>query len=78
MIDQKLVQLVEKLKGKSVYDNLKAISQGKCKDRVQETIGISSLCTHALIEMQKDKSFRELVTILYEKFGELLYHLDDK
>ena len=75
MIDQKLVQLVEKLKGKSVYDNLKDISQGKCKDKVQEGIGISSLLTHALIEHKTDKSYRSLIGELYEKLGELLWTL---
>ena len=75
MIDTKLTNLVEKLKGKSVYNNLREIALGKCKDKVQETIGISSLLTHCLIECRTDPSYKPLVTTLFEKLSELLYEL---
>jgi len=73
--ENQLENLVEKLKGKSVYENLKAISLGKCKDPIREVIGVSSLCTHALIELETNKEYKILVANLYEKLGQLIYDL---
>jgi len=75
MVEKQLQTLVQKLKGKSVYVNLKQIAEGKCKDPVREVIGISSLLTHSLIEMQKNKEYKLLVANLYEKLGSLIYNL---
>jgi len=74
-IGAQLVALVEKLKGKSVYSNLKKISEGKCEDKLQEIIGVSSLLTHSLIEMKTHKKYKILSSNLVEKIAELFYNL---
>jgi len=74
-IEKQLIQLVEKLKGKSCYDNLKNISKGTSKDKIQEAIGISSLLTHSIIELKEDPDYKILTSNLFEKLGMLLYNL---
>jgi hypothetical protein len=75
IVEKQLELLIEKLKGKSVYENLKNISLGKEKDSIREVVGISSLLTHALIEMKIDKNYKMLVASLYERLGILIYNL---
>lgn len=75
IVEQQLALLVDKLKGKSVYENLKNISLGKEVDPIREVVGISSLLTHALIEMEIDKEYKILVASLYERLGSLIYNL---
>lgn len=68
--------LLSKLKGKSVYKNLKDIAEGKCKNKYREVIGVSSLLTHSLIEKEKGNNYNLLITVLYEKLGNLIYDLN--
>jgi hypothetical protein len=76
LLEQQFQELVTKLKGKSVYTNLELIAKGKCKTPITEIIGVSSLLTHGLIELEKNKKYKLLVSHLYEKLGELLYRLE--
>jgi len=73
--DKLLAKLIENVKGKSVYTNLKSIANGKCKDKIEEAKGISSAITHCLIEHQKDPQYKPLIASLFEKLGQLLYEL---
>jgi len=75
-VQRQLATLVEKLKGKSVYTSLKRISEGKCENKVNEVIGISSLLTHSLIEMKKNPDYVKLTDNLYVKLGELIAGLN--
>ena len=71
-----LAELVEKLKGKSVYSTIKKISANEGLDDFTTLKGLSSLFTHCVIECQKDnKEFRCLFPIILEKINELVYKL---
>jgi hypothetical protein len=71
-----LAELVEKLKGKSVYSTIKKISLGEGKDDYMTLKGLSSLLTHAVIECEHgNKEFRCLLPVIMEKLNELVYKL---
>ena len=57
-----LSELVEKLKGKSVYNNIKRISEGKVEDKWELAKGYSSLLTHIFIECQQHRLEYSLLT----------------
>ena len=70
---QLLESLVEKLRGKSVFSNLKKIIRGESIDNVNHAVGISSLMTHVLIEIkQGNKEYKILLPDLYSKLGKLI------
>lgn len=69
---QLLEALVEKLRGKSVFNNLKKIIRGESVDPVNHAIGISSLITHVLIECKNNKEYKMLLPDLYTKLGKLI------
>ena len=69
-----LGQLVEKLKGKSVYKTLTQILEGRCENKATEMKGLFSLGTHIAIECEKDNSeYGLLLPYVYEKLGELIF-----
>jgi len=65
--------LVEKLKGKSVFRTLKKITEKKSLDRSTCLKGLFSLGTHIIIESEKNSEYGILLPDIYEKIGELLY-----
>ena len=69
---QLLETLVEKLRGKSVFSNLKKIIRGESVDVVNHAIGISSLITHVLIECKQNSEYKVLLQDLYVKLGKLI------
>ena len=71
--DQLMAQLVEKLKGKSVYHTLKAISEGKVDSPDRALKGLFSLGTHIAIELEQgNKEFGMLLPALHVKIGKLI------
>jgi hypothetical protein len=69
-----LSELIEKLKGKSVYRTLKKIDEGKETDENAILKGLFSLGTHVLIECQQGKEeFRMLLPFIYKRIGEELF-----
>ena len=70
-----LKQLVEKLKGKSVYKTLKKIEEGSLKKGPKFLKGLFSLGSHIAIEVERgNKEYRMLYPVIYEKLGEILYN----
>jgi hypothetical protein len=70
--DKLLENLVEKLRGKSVYVGLKKVTEGKAND-LDEIKSISSLITHVIIESKDNSEFKLLLPMLFEKLGVLIY-----
>lgn len=67
-----LIQLIEKLKGKSVYDTLIRINAGKATYN-EELKGWFSLGTHVAIEIDHGAvEYRVLLTMVHERIGALL------
>ena len=71
--DKQLVsQLIEKLKGKSVYKTLKRL--GKIKNPMQEAKALSSLLTHAIISVEQGEvQYGKLFPLLLTKINEKVY-----
>ncbi len=71
-----LRELIESLKGKSVYKTLRLINEGQVVEKELELKGMFSLGTHIVIECQKGKKeFRQLLPLIYERIGTLVYTL---
>ncbi len=71
-----LRELIESLKGKSVYKTLRLINEGRAVDKEVELKGMFSLGTHIVIECQRGrKEFRQLLPLIYERIGVLMYTL---
>ena len=69
-----LDEMVEKLKGKSVYKSLKRISENKITNNSEMLKGLFSLGTHISIEVGKgNKEYSILYPLVYEKIGKILY-----
>jgi hypothetical protein len=74
--EQLLSQLIEKLKGKSVYQTLERINAGKTNSPEDFLKGLFSLCTHIVIECQQGhKEYRILLPMIYNQIGNLIYSL---
>ena len=69
---QMLETLVEKLKKKSVYANLRKIIKGESVDKAQHAIALSSLLTHCLIEMKDKLEYKVLAKSLSDKLAGLV------
>jgi len=67
--------LVTKLKGKSVYTNLRKLLEKKETSVEQELISTASLIVHAGIEMKENKEFKCLLPDLYKKLGGIINKL---
>lgn len=65
-----LEELVEKLKGKSVYRSIQKIVYGDKSDTLLEMKGISSLITHSVIECEKgNREYMLLIRELWDRLG---------
>lgn len=68
-----LRELIEKLKGKSVYKTLKHMDESNMDSAEESVKGLFSLGTHIVIECEKGRrEFRMLLPLVYDKIGELL------
>jgi hypothetical protein len=71
-----LRELIDKLKGKSVYKTLRRIDEGRIKSTAEVLKGLFSLGTHIVIECEKGKGeFRALLPIIHNKIGEMIYEV---
>jgi len=71
-----LAELVEKLKGKSVYTNLQKLLEGKETSTEQAVISTASLITHVAIDLKEgNKEYKRLMPSLYAKLGTLINKL---
>ena len=69
-----LNELVEKVKGKSVYKTVKRISEGVEVSPWEKTKGLFSLGTHAAIECENGNlEFKLVVDKIYENLGRVIY-----
>lgn len=68
---QLLTDLVEKLKGKSVYTTLNKILEGKADNDLITLKGISSLKTHCIIEAEKNPEYLLLLEEIDKKYYEI-------
>jgi hypothetical protein len=71
-----LERLIEKLKGKSAYVNLKKLLEGKETSNEQAIISTSSLITHIGIDLKEGNAeYKGLIIDLYTKLGVLINKL---
>jgi len=70
-----LEKLVAKLRGKSVYTNLKKLLEHKETSIEQELISTASLIVHVGIEIKEDKEYKSLLPDLYKKLGVIINKL---
>jgi len=74
-VDQLMEQLVERLKGKSVYKTInRIIKEGKV-DPIDRIKGLSSLLTHAMIEMHDNPEYAAVAKVVLERLNSLVYDL---
>jgi len=66
-----LADLVEKLKGKSVYTGIKDLLEGRLDNTIDNLKVLSSLKTHCLIEMKTNPEYKELLEIIENKYLEI-------
>jgi len=70
-----LETLVNKLKGKSVYTNLKRLLEQKETSVEQELISTASLIVHVGIEIKENKEYKFLLPDLYKKLGVIINNI---
>ena len=71
--EQLLNNLVPILKSKPVYATLKKVIEGKHNSDWTSLKGLSSLCTHCVIECERGNTeYLMLVHVLYERIGQML------
>jgi len=76
--EQLLQQLVEKLKGKSVYKTLIQITRDENVPRTRALKGLFSLGTHLVIEIEQGgKQYECLLEDIYNRLGQLIYGKED-
>ena len=74
---QLLQSLMEKLKGKSVHTTLKRLAKGHGTGTVTEAVAMTSLLTHALLEIKAGNwEYRKLAISILEKATDKIYGLD--
>lgn len=66
-----LSELVEKLKGKSIYTGLKDLMEGKLEDTLSTLTVLSSLQTHCIIEAKKNPEYILLLEEVERKYNSL-------
>jgi len=72
--EQLLKRLVEKLKEKSVYKTLKKIQEGQVDNDLVTAKGLSSLLTHAIIEIEQGNTeYKMLIPSILEKLNDVIY-----
>jgi hypothetical protein len=72
---QLLEELVNKLKGKSVYTTLKKIQKNENVDDLTKLKGLSSFLTHIIIECQEKPEYKVLFPYVINKINELIYSI---
>lgn len=71
--DEMLEELIEKLKGKSIYTTLKKIGKGTATSDWTKFKGLSSLLTHVAIEAERGNTeYKYLLVDIYERIGVML------
>lgn len=66
-------QLIEKLRGKSVHKTLSRAAKGKCSTALEHVKGLTSLCTHIIIECEHGRNeYRVLLHDVHERIGQLM------
>ena len=74
---QLLHDLMEKLKGKSVHTTLKRLARGHGVGTVTEAVAITSLLTHALLEIKAGNwEYRKLAISILERATDKIYGLE--
>lgn len=66
-----LENLVERLKGKSVYSNLKRVLSGKNVSVLEAKICLTSLLVHTYIEQKVNPEYKLLESIIENKLNKL-------
>jgi len=66
-----LIELIEKLKGKSVYTGLNKVVEGKTDNQIENLKVISSLKTHCIIEAKDRPEYFLLLEELEETYKSL-------
>jgi len=69
---QLLENIIEKVKNKSVYANMKKALESNGGNNADTLIGVSSLMTHVAIECKENREYRALLPDLHKKLGELI------
>ena len=74
--NQLLKELMEKLKGKSVHTTLRRLAKGHGVGGVTEAVAMTSLLTHALLEIKAGHfEYRKLAISILEKATDRIYGL---
>ena len=74
--EQLLKELVEKLKGKSVWKTLKLLQEGHVEKGYVAAKGLSSLLTHIIIECEAGNTeYGMLIPVVLDKLNEMVYSL---
>jgi len=74
-VDQLMERLVERLKGKSVYKTVNRIIKEGNVDPIDRIKGLSSLLTHAAIEMHDNPEYAAVTKVILERLNSLVYEL---
>jgi len=75
---QLLKDLIEKLKGKSVYKTLKRLANGHGCGGITEAVATTSLLTHILLEIKAGNlEYRKLALSTLERVTDKVYGLGD-
>lgn len=72
-VETLMEELVERLKGKSVYKTVKLIISEQKVDDVFLAKGLSSLITHAIIEMNSRPEYLSIVKVLVERLNSVVF-----
>lgn len=71
-------QLIERLRGKSVYKTLKRMIEDKDVDPMIRAKGLSSLLTHVIIEMDKRPEYSLVARAVIERLNSVIYDLRER
>jgi hypothetical protein len=72
--EQLLKNLVQKLEGKSVYKTIRKIQEGQVDNDLVTAKGLSSLLTHAIIEVEQGNvEHGILIPSILEKLNDIIY-----
>ena len=71
--DTMMALLLERLRGKSVHKTLKKVIKGTCESQLDHVKGLTSLCTHIIIECQHGHNeYRVLLHDVHARIGQLM------
>jgi len=69
---QMLDDILEKIRGKKVFNTLKKTVAERTEDDTDSLVGVSSLMTHVAIECKTNREYRALLPDLHVKLGSLI------